>query len=115
MLGFRARCLGYPTLRRGHGRSAGADAERAEGLRAAAGRGGREPRRSGAGGALRRGPGDPGYRRRMSDVPREGHEGSDGHQGPEYQAPRVERVLRPSELEREVLYAGPVANSPGPG
>ncbi len=27
---------------------------------------------------------------------------------PDYQAPRVERVLTPAELEREILYAGAV-------
>jgi hypothetical protein len=27
-----------------------------------------------------------------------------------YQAPRVERVLTPAELEREILYAGPTDN-----
>jgi len=27
--------------------------------------------------------------------------------GPAYEAPRIEEVLTPADLEREVLYAGP--------
>jgi hypothetical protein len=40
-------------------------------------------------------------------------EASDGAPGPtDYEAPRVERVLRPAELEREILYAGPPGSDP---
>jgi hypothetical protein len=30
----------------------------------------------------------------------------------EYEAPQVERVLTPAELEREILYAGPPSSDP---
>jgi hypothetical protein len=32
----------------------------------------------------------------------------------DYQAPRVERVLTPAELEREILYAGDEPSGPQP-
>ena len=32
-----------------------------------------------------------------------------------YEPPRVEKVLTPAELEREILYAGSPGVSPGPG
>jgi hypothetical protein len=37
----------------------------------------------------------------------------DGAPSPtEYEPPQVERVLRPTELEREILYAGPSSTDP---
>jgi hypothetical protein len=33
---------------------------------------------------------------------------------PDYEPPRVERVLTPAELEREILYAGDEPSGPQP-
>jgi len=53
--------------------------------------------------------------RRMSALGREGHEGADRTRVPtDYEAPRVDRVVSPEDLEREILYAGGPAPAPGP-
>ncbi len=47
------------------------------------------------------------------DGPRQGSLENHGQPSPHgYEPPRVERVLTPADLEREVLYAGPPATDP---